>query len=493
MKDSIIISILGVIQLFISLLYQIFILNIFGTSRVLDIYFASNTINFIIVAASISVMNFAITPILIKYYKKNEKKKLEELFSSLFNILFMCFFLFGLFQYFFAPYILQLILPGFSIADLEIAIQLFRLQAFLSVINILSALLLAMHYTFNFLYRTIIFPLIAQVVQLLFVWIFYKQFGVFALMYGLIISQFITFVLFTFPFIKLYKFKIIFNSELKDASRKIFPLIISSSFSRSNILVDRFFASTLSAGSITLLQYGEKIIQIINEFINKGISLVSLRKFSLEHDNEKEFQRLFLKLYKTIIFIIVPTIFLIIFYLRDALNLVVLSKNLSSSDVDNIYLVSIAFMGIFIGGSLSSTITNAFFAKGLTKLIAKMNIILQILGIGLKIGLFYLIGFWGLPIAFSITSITRSFVLLILYTFYIYNYDKKLLFKYFIKLLFISFLAIFVSKYLIDSSIDLWMVRLFLGPLLFFVIFALLALKFEKDISIIIYNKLKFR
>ena len=241
------------------------------------------------------------------------------------------------------------------------------------------------------------------------------------------------------------------------------------------------------------MQYGEKIIQIINEFINKGISLVSLRKFSLEHDNEKEFQRLFLKLYKTIIFIIVPTIFLIIFYLRDALNLVVLSKNLPSSDMDNIYLVSIAFMGIFIGGSLSSTITNAFFAKGLTKLIAKTNVILQIFGIGLKIGLFYLIGFWGLPIAFSITSITRSFVLLILYTFYIYNYDKKLLFKYFIKLLFISFLAIFVSKYLIDSSIDLWMVRLFLGPLLFFVIFALLALKFEKDISIIIYNKLKFR
>ena len=471
--------------------YQVVILNIFGFNGELDIYFASNTINFIIVAISVGAMNFAITPILIKHYKSNDEKKLGELFSSLFNIIFLCFFLIALFQYFFASYILQIILPGFSIADLEIAVQLFRIQAFLSIITILSALLLSMHYTFNFLYRTIIYPLIAQVVQLLFVWIFYKQFGIFALMYGLIISQFITFVLFTFPFIKLYKFKIIFNSELKDASRKIFPLILSSSFSKSNILIDRFFASTLSLGSITLLQYGEKIIRIITDFINKGISLVSLRKFSFDQDNEKEFQRLFYMICKTIIFIIVPSIFLIVFYLRDALNLVVLSKNLSSSDVDNIYLVSIAFIGIFIGGSLSSTITNAFYAKGLTKLVAKMNVILQIFGIGLKIGLFYLIGFWGLPIALSITSMTGSFVLLVLYYFYIYNYNRKLLFKYFIKLLFISFLAIITPIYLIDSIIDLWMVRLFIGPLLFVVTFILLALKFEKDISIIIYNKLK--
>ena len=475
------------------MLYQIFILNIFGVNSELDIYFASNTINFIIVAVSVGAMNFSITPILIKYYKNDDKKKLGELSSSLFNIIFVCFFLFALLQYFFAPYILQLILPGFSGSELEIAIQLFRLQAFLSIITILSALLLALHYTFNLLYRTIIYPLIAQVAQILFVWIFYKQFGVFALLYGLAISQFLTFVLFAFPFIKLYKFKIIFNSDLKEASRKIFPLMLSSSFSKSNILVDRFFASTLSSGSITLLQYGEKIIRIISDFINKGISLVSLRKFSLKQDNEKEFQMLFYKIYKTMIFIVVPCTFLIIIYLKEALNIVVLSNRLSSSDVENIYLVSIAFIGVFIGGSLSSTITNAFYAKGLTKLIAKMNVILQIFGIVLKIGMFYFIGFLGLPIAFSITSILGSLVLFILYDLYIYSYNKKLLFIYFVRLFLISAISAFIPKYVIDITIDLWIIKSFLSPLLFIFMFTILTLKFEKDISMTIYNKIKLK
>jgi len=493
LKDSIIISILSIIQTFLTLGYQIFILNIFGFNNELDIYFASNSINFILVSISIGAINLSITPILIKYYKNKDQNKLRELATSIFNILLLFFFLFACLQYLCAPYILRLILPGFSGSDLEIAVQLFRLQAFLSIITIVSSVLLSLHYTFNMLYKTIVYPLISQGVQILFVWVFYEQFGVFALLYGLVINQCLTFILLALPFIRIYKLKIILNSELKKALRKIYPLILSSSFSKSNILIDRFFASTLLSGSITLLYYGEKIIRIISDFINKGISLVSLRKFSLEKDNEKEFQRLFYLIFKVMIFIVVPVSIMIIFFLRDALNIIVLSNKLSNQDIDKLYWIIIAFIGVLIGGSLNSTITNAFYAKGLTKLIAKVNVILQIFGIVMKIGLFYLLGFWGLPIAFSITSIIGVFTLLAIYDKQIYSYDFKKLFNYVFKIIIIGLLSLLLPLILSNYLVEFWAYKLLINLVLYSSTFILLALIFEKNISYIICEKIKLK
>lgn len=457
----------------------------------LDVFYASNTINFIILSISAGAINSAITPLLIKHYKNGEIKNLAELASSLFNIIFLLFLIFGFLQYFFAEEILKSILPGFSDTDLHKVFTLFKIQAFLSIITILSALLLALHYTYKKFYRTIIYPIIGQIVQLLFVWCFHKKFGILSLVYSLVLSQILTFIFYSISFVNLYRFKIVINQEFKNACKKIFPLFISSGFYQSNTLIDRFFASTLSSGSITLLQYGEKITKIISNFINNGVSLVSLRKFSFAQDDEVEFQRLFYSVFKTMIFIVLPVAFMIIFFLKDALNIIAVSNKLSYDDVNKIYLVTVAFIGIFIGGSLNSTITNAFYAKGLTKLVSKVDVGLQIFGIGLKIGLFYLFGFWGLPVAVSVNSLLGVIILFILYGKYIYAPRLKALVSYLAKIIVISTIAVILPKVLSTVISDFWLYRLMINSFLFTVIFIYLSIFYEKDVAFTIYLNVK--
>lgn len=492
-KKTIIISILTFHQLLLTFFYQIFLLNIFGVGADLDIYFASNTINYIILAIASGSINAVITPIFVKHYKNNNLKELGELASSTFNLIFLLFFLFGSIQYFFARQIVESILPGFSNGNLEIVIDLFKIQAFLSIITILTALLSALHYTFNNFYITIIYPTIGQLFQILFVWIYHKDLGLYALVYSLIINQFLSFLLLSIHFLKFYKFKIIYNDDLKRSNNKILPLILSSSFSKSNILVDRFFGSTLSSGSITLLQYGEKIIGLISGFLNKGVSLVSLRNFSMEHDNKEEFQRLFYFIYKTMVFFVVPVSFCIIFFIKDILNLLLLSNKFSNEDINQISLVVISFIGIFIGGSINSSIINAFYAKGLTKIVSTSNVILQIFGISLKIGLFYLLGFWGLPIAISISSLAGAVYFFILYNKYIYGFDKQILIFYLLKIIFISFLSIIIPISLTNLLIDSVIIRLCLSLLLFIFTFIILVSKFEKEVFKVLLISFKFK
>lgn len=492
-KKTILISILTFLQLIITFFYQIFLLNIYGVGVDLDIFFASNTINYIILAISSGSINAVITPIFVKHFKRGNLKELGELASSTFNLIFLLFFILGIIQFYFARQIVEVILPGFSVGNLEKVIDLFKIQAFLSIITILTALLSALHYTFNNFYRTIIYPTIGQFFQILFVWLFHKDLGLYALVYSLIINQLLSFLLLSLNFLKLYKFKIIYSDDLKISNNKILPLILSSSFSKSNILVDRFFGSTLSSGSITLLQYGEKIIVLISSFLNKGVSLVSLRNFSMEHDNKEEFQRLFYFIYKTIVFFVVPASFGIIFFLNDFLNLLLLNNKFKNEDINQISGVVIAFLGIFIGGSINSTIINAFYAKGLTRIVANANVILQIFGIILKIVLFYILGFWGLPIAISISSLVGAILFFILYNKWIYKFDTRILIFYLVKIFIISSLSVLIpsviSIILIDSSI----VKLSLSIFLFITIFTILVSKFEKEVFNILFVSFKLK
>lgn len=443
-----------------------------------------------IVGVSTNSINYAITPILINYYKNNEISQLRKLSNSLFNIVLLSFIGLAIIQSFFAAQIVGILLPGFSGIKLELTINFYRIQAFLSVITVLTGILISLHYTYKNMYRTVIIPAVGYLFFIIFVVFSYKKLGIYSLLYGLVLSQINNFLLLSFPFIKHYKFSVKFNKEIIDAFKKVYPLLISGIFSKSNIIVDRFFASSLGGGSIALLQYGRRIINSITSFTNRGISIVSLRDFSLIQDDDRKFQKQFIFIFKSMVFIILPVVFLVVFFLKDILKVIIFSGRLSDNDVINIYLVVCAFIGIFIGGSLSGIIVNTFYSKGLTSLISKITIIMHTLGICIKIGLFFLIGFWGLPIAFSIHSLLNIIVLLMLYNRYIHKIEFSIIFSYIFRVLAISSITI-LFPVIINNFLNHSILSAFLSSAFYIVLYFLFSIVLEKDISFYILNKLK--
>ena len=441
---------------------------------------------------AIGSLNYAVTPILIKYYKDKELGKLKEIANSIFNLTFGLFLLLALAQWFFAEQIVDVILPGFEGESKRLTIQFYSIQAFLSIFSVLTGILVALHYTFKQYYRTVIIPFVSQGIYIAFVFLSYKSWGIHSMLYGLVLSQMVTFIALGVTFATQYRMIIVFSREFADALKKIYPLILSSAFSKSDILIDRFFASALQAGSITLLLYGQKIIGIVTNFINRGISIVSLRTFSLRQDNKKAFQDHFLLLYKGMVFIVVPAVFIIVFFLQDALQLIILSKRVTQSDVNNIYLVVLSLTGIFIGGSLSGVIVNTFYAKGLTGIVSKVSIIINTLGFGLKLVLFYIIGFFGLPIAVSVKSLVNTVVLLVLYNKHIHGIEYLIFMRYLVKTISMAGVSILLPL-AINVFISSWLIKALCGSALFLMSYFMIGLYFEKDISVNLYGRIKTR
>lgn len=443
-------------QLAIAFAFQLFILKIFGITENLDIYFASNTINMIIVGVATSALNYSTTPIFIKYFKNRRFKTFQNLANSLLSLLFVIFLVLAILQTMFSVQITALIFPGFLGNENKLIADMFAVQAFISIISILIGVLNAINYTFNKLYITIIIPLFGSILQIVFVYFTYQSLGIFSLVYALGLFQLFVFIGLGGSFIKYYRFKIKIDENLKDAWTKMYPLILSSSFSKSDILVDRYFASTLIAGSITMLHYGQLFINILTSFVNKGISLVSLRKFSTIMENKEKFNDYFLNLYQIMLVISMFFIIQVVLASDTILYYALGSESFSSEKLEILYIVIISFLGMFLGGILSSVLVNAFYSKGLTSLVSKMSITLHALGIVVKIVAFKLYGFYTLAIVMSIKSIIGSILLVWLYNIYIYKIEYMSFIFFFFKVFCLSSFLLLLSLYFKNTGVNIF-------------------------------------
>lgn len=430
----------------------------FGITENLDIYISSNTINLIIVGVATSALNYAMTPIFAKYYIKKKLKTFKNLANALLNIVFIIFTILAIVQYIFSVEITSFLFPGYQKESNTLIAQLFAMQAFISILSISIGILTAINYTFNNLYRTVIVPIVASLVQIVFVYFTYETLGIFSLVYALAFHQFLVFIALSNSFIKYYQLSIKINTELKDAFMKMYPLLLSSTFSKSDILVDRYFASALVAGSISLLHYGQLFINTLTSIVNKGISLVSLRKFSLIENDKEKFNTYFLDLYQIMLVIIMFFVLEVVITSDMVFDFLLSGDKFSKEKLDILYLVTISFIGIFIGGILSSVLVNAFYAKGLTAIVSTMSIILHTIGIVVKIIAFKLYGFYALAIIMSIKSLIGSALLVFLYNKYIHKIEYSKFLIFFIKVLFLTISLLIVSLWLKSISINIFLI-----------------------------------
>ena len=135
----------------------------------------------------------------------------------------------------------------------------------------------------------------------------------------------------------------------------------------------------------------------------------------------EKFNDYFLNLYQIMLVISMFFIIQVVLASDTILYYALGSESFSSEKIEILYIVIISFLGMFLGGILSSVLVNAFYSKGLTSLVSKMSIILHALGIVVKIVAFKLYGFYALAIVMSIKSIIGSILLVWLYNIYIYK------------------------------------------------------------------------
>jgi len=420
---------------------------------------------------STGALNYAITPIFINYYRNKRLKTFQNLANSLVNILFIIFVIFAIIQSYFSQEITSIIFPGYIDKQNVLLSEMFAMQAFISIFSILIGVINGINYTFNNLYRTVLVPIVSSSFQILFVYFTYKDLGIFSLVYALGLNQLTIFIILGSAYFRFYRFKIVSNRVLKKSLSKMYPLIISSAFSKSDVLIDRYFASVLMAGSISILYYGQLFISVITTIVNNGISLVSLRKFSSIENSAQEFNEYFINLYRIMLIVTIFFVIQIVISSDYLLSEFLSGDKFSPKKLNILHIVILSFLGVFVGGILTSVLVNAFYAKGETALISRVSIKLHIIGIVFKIIFYKLYGFYALAIVMSVKSLVNSVLLVYLYNAKIYSIKFRSFFYFFIRVVSFSTLIIVISLYLkyLDINIVVIMILSSITYILYFI------------------------
>jgi putative peptidoglycan lipid II flippase len=189
--------------------------------------------------------------------------------------------------------------------------------------------------------------------------------------------------------------------------RRIRPLLLGSTYSKSDQLVDRFLASMALPGQLSLLHLAQQIFGAGNQVLTRALSTPALpRMAKLASAGEwRSLSRLVRSYLGPIAAITVGVLAVIVAVGRPTLGLVF---GLPTEDARLLWLVLIALGGLWIGGALAQILTTGFYSFGETVIPTRVGVVGFTLGIVLKILGFKTFGVIGLALGTSTYSMLNA-------------------------------------------------------------------------------------
>ncbi|MEG1310757.1 MAG: lipid II flippase MurJ, partial [Romboutsia sp.] len=288
----------------------------------------------------------------------------------------------------------------------------------------------------------------------------------------------------------------------------VIPVFFGSYVTQINVVLNRTLASTLEKGSITALNYANKLSLFAVGVIVIALSTVMYPILSklVSENNMERFKISLSKSINSIIILMVPIMVIIMFF--STLIVKILFEE-GSFDTNATYLTSTALFYYSIGivaYGLREILAKGFYSLQDTKTPVKNATISVGINIIFSITLVKKMGIGGLALASSISAILTTILLFISLRKKIGKLGFKNIFITFIKVSIASIIMGIVMKYIYNSILKyemafIWESRKFitinsiisvvLGILIYIVLIIIFNIKEVREVIYIILNKIK--
>lgn len=483
----------AVIISFFSLASKIFglirthiLMGLFGSGDTLDMYNAAFRIpdtifNLIIIGA----LSASFVPILSGYYSKKDNENFFRVANNVLNIFLISVLAAGGLVFFFAPFLLRFIVPGWEGDKFNTTVELTRLMLLSPVFLTLSSIGNGMLQSSK---RFLIYaaaPLGYNIGIIFGALFLVKYFGVYGLATGVILGAALQFIIQWPVLAKLgYRYKAVFdikNSDIRRIFKVMIPRTLSLGVGQLNLLIITSVASTLAAGSLTNFTLATDIQNIFFGIIGISFAVAVFPTLSscIAMKQMEKFTAAFSQACREIMFFIIPaTFFLIIF--RSEMVRVIGGIGLFSASAALVTEQILVFLALgLVSQSLISLVVRTYWALGDTKTPFYTSLF------GLVVNA--IAAFWfgremgspGLAIAFSLTNAINCVMLIFYLKNTKINFDRERIlvssFKILLSALFggsiVWFLMAAFPYDVREASIWLVVFRLVLGSILFAVLF----------------------
>ncbi|HYE22133.1 MAG TPA: murein biosynthesis integral membrane protein MurJ, partial [Verrucomicrobiae bacterium] len=311
-RATLIIAVFSVLAKILGLARDAVFSNRFGTSVVIDAYFAAFRIpDFVFNLLILGTFSVAFIPVFSEYLIKN-KEEADKLASTILNFVLALMAVLSFLALVFIDPLISIIAPGFEAERRELTklfTQIFLLSPiFLALSSVLSSILNA-HKRFTIV---AIAPVIYNLSIILGALVLYPKIGNFGLALGVVLGAILHFAIQIPSVVTIgFKYRPIFNTA-SPGFRKFFilywPRIFSMGVGQVTLLIATFFGSFLGAGSLSAFYYANNLQSV---FLSIFAISVSVAVFPLLSDlfNEKDedgFKSVIAKTSSQILYFLIP-------------------------------------------------------------------------------------------------------------------------------------------------------------------------------------------
>ena len=428
LKQSSKIGFFALVSRCIAFMRELFLIRFLSVGETSDIFFTAfripNTMRKIFAEGSLSSV---MVPALVASHHKGGDQSMSRLTTFSFFIIESIMFLVCGIIFWFAPAVIQAIVPGWNAQNIEISAQLLRILIsfilFMSSGAIFAAALQSQHRFFVPALAPSVLN-VMYVCALIFCLYFHLSIAVFS--YCMIVISVLFFLIHFLTYLKngyrLMKANEQTKAEFKKILVQFLPCFFSVGIVEINHFINTAFCSYLQSGSLTLLRYTFQFVNIPVGIIAASLVTVLLPHFSkLYLEKPQEVAQQLFEAIKFIVWTTLPLVFLMTFFSKEIFATLFLgdaqamSKVLLAQSIFLAYLVGLLFF------SLNKVFLSIFYALRITKIPLLTTFIAIAINYSLNRLLMVNYGAAGIAFSSSIAAMAQSFVFL-----FVLHYHLKL-------------------------------------------------------------------
>lgn len=388
---AILIGAAGLLSRILGVLRDRLLASQFGAGRELDIYYASFQIpDFMSAAFLLGAASAAILPIFQEYLEK-DKESARRLISELSTFFFAGSVLVSFFIFIFAPVLVPLITPGFSLESRALTVTLTRIMILSSIFLGLSGILSAVVQSFERFWIYALAPILYNLGIIFGILILVPVLGVPGLAAGVVLGAALHLWLQLWAVKNLGFAPAILWRGARDGVRQVmklsFPRVLSVSFSQITVLALVALGSTLAEGSIAVFQLAQNLYFLPIGIFGVSYAIVLFPRMSrayISRDAEAFFRELFLGI-RSILFWIAPSVVLFI-VLRAHIVRVALGAGEFSWEDTRLTAAVLAILSFsMLANALASLFIKGFYALENTWKPFLINVIASLISVVLAV------------------------------------------------------------------------------------------------------------
>lgn len=457
-KSTMVVFVMTMSYRIIGFIREMLIAYSLGASLESDAYYlAFTTPNLIINLIAFGAISSVAVPIFVKYIDINDINSVSRVFNKTASIMFVVLVILTIVLMLNTNIIVKVLAPGFSGNTFELSVILIEKMLpsiiFIGLLGLIISVLQSFKEFFIAAFSNFIFNLILVIFSIVF--IYYRD--ILILAYAVPIAAFIQFLVVVLRLkSKHISLKFDLNTNDKDVCllfQLLLPILFGTIVTQINFAVGRGFASTLEQGSLSALNYADKLINLpIGVLVGSVLVVIypSLAS-SINNNDQNSLSNIIEKSSKAIFFITIPIIIIFNFLSIPIVNVLFERGDFSNNNtlVTASALASYSY-GI-IGMAFTALLNKIFYAYKDTWTPLKISLISMILNICLIFILLPNWGYRGIALSFSISSILNAFILIFIASkqkiFFDFHLNTKAIINVLIIICFFISTNIFLSQY----------------------------------------------